>query len=462
MSKLVSKLNSTRNHSKDLSSHSDIVQSLDVNGNILAVSPKWLEETGYTADEVLGHFFGEFLDEECIDNVGKNFPHLKDYGFVDNVPLILRRKDGVLVYVALNGTSKYDENGNFERTYCELRTLDYYMNSTNAIQKLLEQERLSNSILNIKSNITSLVLSDITFDDLMKSVKEILSAPVEVEECEIIYVLVNENDDTKKKELRALADRYELTREKNTLLFSKDELSNSYSLNEDTESFLLAKVHNSISNIDDFYIGIELNIAGEFAQKWEQELSAIASNLELVVNNIFLNQEKSRLIQELENLSVTDKLTQLYNRLKIDEELSVHMKTYKRYGTDCSLILIDIDDFKKINDKHGHLLGDETLKLLAKTLVNNTRDVDVVGRWGGEEFLIICPNTSGENAKKLAEKLRKSVEEQDFKHNERVTISLGVSSFTKDLDIEQIVDKADQALYQSKIDGKNRVTVSQQ
>ena len=460
MNKAMSKLDSTRNHSKDLNNPSDIVQSLDVNGNILAVSPKWLVETGYEEDEVIGRFFGEFLDEKCIGSVGRNFPHLKDYGFVDNVPLTLRRKDGVLVNVALNGTSKYDENGNFERTYCELRTLDYYMNSTNAIQKLLEQERLYNSILNIKSNITSLVLDDITFEELIESVIDILNQPVEIEKCDIIYVLDNEKDDEYAKALRNLADGFELSEEKNSVLLMKDKVPNSFPLGQDTDSLLIAKVHNSISNIDDFYIGIELNISGEFAKKWEQELSAIASNLELVVNNIFLNQEKSRLIQELENLSMTDKLTQLYNRVKIDEELNTQMKTYKRYGNDCSIILIDIDNFKKINDKHGHLLGDETLKLLAKILVENTRDVDLVGRWGGEEFLIICPNTTIENAKIIAEKLRKSVEMKNFKHNEKVTISLGISCFVDDLDIEKIVDNADKALYESKINGKNQLTVS--
>lgn len=110
----------TRAHCMDLSNHEKAVQSLDLSGSILDVSPAWLALTGYAKDEVVGRHFIEFLHPESLSCVEKNFPHLKDFGYVDNVQLKIRAKDNKALHVSLTGTSKYDENGVFEQTFCEL------------------------------------------------------------------------------------------------------------------------------------------------------------------------------------------------------------------------------------------------------------------------------------------------------------------------------------------------------
>ncbi|WP_284204221.1 PAS domain-containing protein [Psychromonas marina] len=111
----------TRTHCMDLSSDQRIVHSLDLSGTIIDVSPGWLKATGYERGEVIGKHFVEFLDRESLMKVQNNFPCLKDYGFVNSVPLHIVRKDRVVIYVKLTGTSKYNEQGVFERTFCEMK-----------------------------------------------------------------------------------------------------------------------------------------------------------------------------------------------------------------------------------------------------------------------------------------------------------------------------------------------------
>lgn len=117
------KLISIRTHCMDLKNNKKAVQSLDLSGSIIDVSPAWLKITGYKRDEVIGRHFIEFLDKGSLLKVSDSFPHLKDYGYVDNVPLKIRRKDKVIIPVSLTGTSKYNDDGRFERTYCEIKPI---------------------------------------------------------------------------------------------------------------------------------------------------------------------------------------------------------------------------------------------------------------------------------------------------------------------------------------------------
>jgi diguanylate cyclase (GGDEF)-like protein/PAS domain S-box-containing protein len=161
----------------------------------------------------------------------------------------------------------------------------------------------------------------------------------------------------------------------------------------------------------------------------------------------------------IEKLSVTDQLTQLYNRHKLDESFSIEIERAKRYRHSLSMILVDIDHFKLVNDQYGHDIGDETLKSISKIFRNSIRLADIVGRWGGEEFIIIVPDTALEQAILLAEKIRKVIETHNFKEIGRVTASFGVSNYIIDDTKELLVKKADEALYKAKNNGRNRVEV---
>ncbi|MCX7786769.1 MAG: GGDEF domain-containing protein [Spirochaetes bacterium] len=161
----------------------------------------------------------------------------------------------------------------------------------------------------------------------------------------------------------------------------------------------------------------------------------------------------------LEKLSITDSLTGLYNRLKIDEVLEITLYAAKRYGRTFSLLLIDIDHFKNVNDRFGHLVGDKVLKQMTEVFRSQIRKTDHLGRWGGEEFLIVAEDTDLQAAGQLAEKLRKAVESAFFPEVGTVTISLGVATWRDSDDRITIVQRADNALYKAKESGRNQIVV---
>jgi diguanylate cyclase (GGDEF)-like protein len=165
-------------------------------------------------------------------------------------------------------------------------------------------------------------------------------------------------------------------------------------------------------------------------------------------------------IEKFKILSETDRLTELYNKGKFNEVLQNEIERAKRYKRPLSLIIFDIDHFKKINDTYGHKVGDEVLKELAKLIRKNIRKFDFAARWGGEEFVILAPETDIEGAKNLAEKLRKEVEKHKFLQVNKVTISLGVAQYNFEESPEEFVVRADLALYKAKEGGRNRVEVA--
>ncbi|MBV2129823.1 GGDEF domain-containing protein [Arsukibacterium indicum] len=161
--------------------------------------------------------------------------------------------------------------------------------------------------------------------------------------------------------------------------------------------------------------------------------------------------------RQLQRLSVTDTLTGMYNRSKLDDILSQEIARSIRHQSPFSVILADLDFFKSVNDNFGHMAGDQVLMSFAGIMLQHCRELDVAGRWGGEEFLIICPHTDLAGAKLLAERIRMAVANYDFPHGKQLTVSLGIASFMRDDDASTILKRADDALYRAKGKGRNRV-----
>ncbi len=164
--------------------------------------------------------------------------------------------------------------------------------------------------------------------------------------------------------------------------------------------------------------------------------------------------------KELEAIAATDRLTGLYNRLKLDSVFNSALRYCKRYNRPLVVIMLDIDKFKSINDTFGHQVGDTTLKELALILGKNLRQTDTVGRWGGEEFLIICPETDISQATFAAQKLRSAIAEHNFPTVKHITCSFGISQYQNADAEDDIIKRADEALYAAKRNGRNRVEVS--
>jgi two-component system cell cycle response regulator len=170
-------------------------------------------------------------------------------------------------------------------------------------------------------------------------------------------------------------------------------------------------------------------------------------------------QELYKKNKQLTELSQTDQLTKLYNRRFILKVLNDELYRAKRYKTVFSIILFDIDHFKQVNDVFGHNAGDEVLNDISALVRKIVRTTDKVSRWGGEEFLILCTETDGKNAKILAEKIRKAVESYNFPIDRQVTISGGVAEYSNEDNISELIEKADEKLYQAKNSGRNKILI---
>lgn len=162
----------------------------------------------------------------------------------------------------------------------------------------------------------------------------------------------------------------------------------------------------------------------------------------------------------LERLATTDTLTGLPNRRRLEEACELQMARVKRYQEKLSVVIVDVDHFKSVNDTHGHQVGDQVLKHVAEVLSTTVRESDFVGRWGGEEFMVLCPNTKAADARLVAEKLRAAIAGHAFPVVGKKTASFGVAELARGEALEKAVERADEALYQAKESGRNRVEVA--
>jgi diguanylate cyclase (GGDEF)-like protein len=178
------------------------------------------------------------------------------------------------------------------------------------------------------------------------------------------------------------------------------------------------------------------------------------------LSSIFI--ERALLYQKVEELSITDDLTKLFNTRYLNRSIDIEIQRSLRYGASVSLIFMDIDDFKKVNDGYGHLVGSKILVEVGQLLIRNLRSIDVVVRYGGDEFVIVLPHTPSAPAAQIAERIRKSVEKNIFLEKEgygmRITASFGVASYPGSArSKEELLRLADEAMYKVKYHTKNGV-----
>ena len=200
-------------------------------------------------------------------------------------------------------------------------------------------------------------------------------------------------------------------------------------------------------------------VAGRAAEK----ARLVAQNRELLEQLTRANEELQEANAALKELAVRDGLTSLYNHRYFQEALALEVARSRRYGKHCSLVFMDVDNFKRYNDTHGHPQGDLLLQTLAQILMSHLRVSDLAARYGGEEFVLLLPETAKDAALGIAEELRQKVEEHPFSGREtqplgKVTISIGVAGFPGDgAEAAELLAFADQLLYKAKHGGKNLV-----
>lgn len=207
-------------------------------------------------------------------------------------------------------------------------------------------------------------------------------------------------------------------------------------------------------------LAIVNGVAGLFSDQpnaFKKEDLSLFSTMVSGISSLYIAYKS---YQQVQHLSETDPLTSLYNRRKFFEELTREIERVSRYESPLSIIMLDIDHFKAVNDKYGHQMGDEVLRTLADVLRANTRKTDMVARYGGEEFIIMLPETPLKGSRGVADRILSEVEKTAVLGAAleiNFTVSLGLAYFTKGDTVDSLVARTDQALYTAKKNGRNRV-----
>lgn len=195
-------------------------------------------------------------------------------------------------------------------------------------------------------------------------------------------------------------------------------------------------------------------VVGPLAQEDEEKVKILCHQFSLGLRRI-------KLYKEIEKIAITDGITELYTRRYCLERFKEEVERSKMRKIQMSFLMIDVDFFKNFNDTYGHLTGDQILSELGAIIKENIREIDVAGRYGGEEFSIMLPDTDRKGAQFAAERIRQAVEKATIKVYDRMvqaTLSIGISVFPEDAqEMEELIDKADSALYMAKKMGRNRV-----
>ncbi|WP_051251720.1 sensor domain-containing diguanylate cyclase [Psychrilyobacter atlanticus] len=453
---------------------STMFQMLDKNGDILHVNDKWLEEMGYKLHEVIGRFFGDFITGDMQTAVENNFPHLKDYGFVNNVQLKLKRKDGVIIETVLNGISIYDEKGRFINTRCEMRNLNYFMESSNYIQRLLEKERFLKGNLFFKSQITQAILYSDSLNEFLNSATKIFKEPVEVMgiylssldifgKRTILFDYKSESkfSETMKKSLGCQRCMSEIL-DKTFIIDSNSKSEIFEGINSQlgtNESLVILPITSnkkiSVNKIDFF---IHLKDLTPFEEEWLLFLKDIRNILSLGIDTFETDENLKNTMNKLYQLSTKDPLTHVYNRYEFEKSVKEDIRIFERYNTHFSVIMYDIDNFKIINDSFGHCTGDKVLKELCRLVTKNIRGIDKLFRLGGDEFLILLPESDQNEAFKLAVRLKDEISSFDFLGG-NLTCSFGVTEVQKGDIVDKIIKRSDNAMYISKKNNKNSISI---
>jgi len=215
------------------------------------------------------------------------------------------------------------------------------------------------------------------------------------------------------------------------------------------------EIESSLEFLDKKYF--EDNIKGKNCTKIEDKYWAIKSGDKYIIDEF---EGIDKLKEDLEQNALIDPLTGCVNKKETEYLAEEFLKNFLRYNNTLAILMLDIDFFKKVNDTYGHLAGDLVLKEVSNTIKSLVRDSDVCGRFGGEEFIVLAPNTKLNGALKLAERIRKTIEKTKFEFESqiiKVTISIGITSASKTDSVFSLIERVDTALYAAKENGRNRV-----
>jgi len=449
---------------------------LDTHGKIIDMSLQLLEYMGYLEDDILGQSAFDFVKKYDVERLQQEFSILKSGIALENVHFSIRKKDGTYFEVLLDAEPIFDTTGDVVKIYCEVSSLETYMKSKKKLEKAFAKEHSLRELITIESKIAQSIAHTNDVESFLKNTMGVIDkygnyafAFISIKE-DRGFRLVSQIEHEKLDIKEILGEVFTFENRESSLCDKcHDILKNQITIINDVEDvpyfrdkeqFLSANIH-SVLSLPIYSINNEkiVGILSLFFNKIHNLLKDevnmyknIAETIALGVESIEMRLEKEYLIQELEYQANTDQLTKVINRRKGFELLSQEIQRSSRYNNPLSLIYLDIDNFKSINDTYGHKEGDKVLIDMCNHLEDILRLTDSFIRWGGEEFIIILPETDIEKAVLIAEKLRKELETKT-----NFTASFGVSQYNEKDDVDSFLMKADKNMYKAKELGKNRV-----
>ncbi len=353
------------------------------------------------------------------------------------------------------------------RIHAQSRTRGFY-------REIYEDKKNLETILDVTKTISSMLKTEEVLYTIVKRVADITGAVrcsiVLIAKGDVGYVLASHESPTI-KEIKLDLNKYPEIRE---ALKSKRPVV----VEDISRHPLMAEVKDLVKDLDRMNVLVlpivwEEEVIGTlflrtrrfgkgFAEKEIKLCQIIAQSAYHAIKNARLFEEVSKEKEEMKTLAITDSLTEVYNHNFFYTRLEEEFNRAVRYETAISLIMMDIDDFKRINDTHGHRTGDQVLKEIANMIKRLVRKTDIVARYGGEEFSVILPHTNLDGAEEEAERIREAISSHAYANltKETMTMSLGVASYPSGktiMNAGDFVNLADTALYEAKRSGKNRV-----
>ena len=431
----------------------------DAEGNLVYVNQAFVNMLGYFAkDEVIGRN----LAKELYVNPEEREIFLKEmskFGFVRDYEVKNRRKDGSVAILSATSNFIYNETGDIigvEGIVQDINEKKYLE------QRLAFEKTKLEQILFFDEKVSSLHELNKVIDFIVQKSSEILEA----EKCSIM-ILDEQTQELCIKGAKGLPEEIiEQTRVKlgepiagyvakegKAMLVRNIEYDKQFP-RKNRDSYMTRSSMVAPIKINDQVIGV-VNVADKNVKGITEFSDIDLKILEAIVREAAVAFDNAKLYKELQQLSILDPITRIGNYRYFVKTLDHEIDRIKRLGGKLCLLMVDIDEFKKYNDQYGHVAGDDLLRVVGETLRKALRSIDHVCRYGGDEFVVILSGIGSEQAKIVAEKIRKNITEINLK--QRVTVSVGLAEYKDRFDRLELTTRADRVMYRAKREGKNTV-----
>lgn len=363
--------------------------------------------------------------------------------------------------------NKLIEYKNGEITFSNLKnyTQNKYVDGAKVLDNLIAAYRIINNKIIASCGVKDYqsFIKYVSFDNKSTSIKLLDNKGIL-----IVNSLVKKNNGTKLANDIVIYDLKSLFKDINSSDYNYDIIYNEKEINEKVENDSKIINYKKILNTN-YWLKVKVNTSELYRTIDSLFLKIIGGLIVLILIVIIsfykvLNSTSKKVINQLEEkiekitkLSETDEMLETYNRSKLMDMLAKELERAQRYENNLSVIMFDLDYFKKINDEYGHIIGDEILVEVVIIIKNEIREGDFLGRYGGDEFIIVNPETNLSNSTMLAERLRIMIENNKFNKVEDVSCSFGVTELKINDDLDSLLKRVDDALYKAKRNGKNRV-----